>query len=134
MRFFEFITETESDSLDDFVTMLQTAQGRYVTKKDTSPLSWEAISSMAKNIGITMFADPNKGYDTFKQLWDTNPRAKSLLDPIIKNFNANGIEFEVPKSNDMQPADTDDSEQAVDKMASGAAQDLVNQNQQTIQV
>jgi hypothetical protein len=134
MRFFEFITEIETDGLDDFVTMLQTAQGRYATKKDTSLLSWEAISAMAKNIGLPMFADPNKGYDTFKQLWDTNPRAKSLLDPIVKNFNASGIGFEVPVSNDKQQANTDDSEQAVDKMASGAAQDLVNQNQQTIQV
>jgi len=118
MRFFEF-TGT-SDTTDRYVIVLKNLIGRYSSKKEPAKLNWAALNKMTKTAGIEMAAD----YETFKSLYDTTPAIQGL----VKNFNANGIELNVPGAKEEEPApqadgaaQPTDSQAAVDKIAASAA-------------
>lgn len=125
MRYFEFVTEEKYDGLDNFVTMLKNLKGRYTSKGQPAQMNWQAISQIAKKTRFEVLGDPKNGYETFKSLWDTDPKAKSLLEPIVKNFNQQGIELNIPgieaEPTTATAAEPQDSQQAVDKMAASAA-------------
>jgi hypothetical protein len=96
MRFFEIITEEKYSGLDNFVTMLKNLVGRYTSKGQSAPLNWKAVAEIAKKTEFEMLGDPANGYETFKSLWDKDPKAKALLEPLVKNFNAQGLELNIP--------------------------------------
>jgi len=126
MRFYEIITEETADSgLDSFITLLKNFVGRYASKGSPAPLNWKTISSIAKKSNFEVLGDPVNGYETFKSMWDNDPKAKALLEPIVKNFNEKGIELNVPGAPDAQQQATQgpeqDSQAAVDKIAASAA-------------
>jgi hypothetical protein len=130
MRFREFAGD---DALDKFVTALRSEIGSADGK--SLPLSWTAISSLAKSSGFEMMSDPRSAFDTFKKLWDTNPEAKQKLEPLVADFNERSINLNVPGAESgEEPTSTDDSEQAVAQMAASAADDQIDQNQNTPQI
>jgi hypothetical protein len=138
MRFFEFITEEKYNGLDNFVTMLKNLSGRYTSKATPAVLRWEAIAQIAKKTEFEVMSDPAHGYETFKSLWDKDPKAKALLEPIVKNFSGRGIELNIPGTSDAEEPEQGDSKEtpqdAVEKMASGAVNQQISQNQQGVQV
>ena len=130
MRFREFAGD---NALDKFVTALRSEIGSADGK--SLPLSWSAVANLAKAAGFEMMSDPQAAFGTFKDLWDKNPQAKQLLEPLVSNFNARGIELNVPGADsDETTADSDDSEQAVAQMAASAADYQIDQNQSTPQI
>ena len=139
MRFFEFITEEKYDGLNHFVTMLKNLVGRYTSKGQQAPLNWKAVAEIAKKTEFEVLGDPANGYETFKSLWDNDPKAKALLEPLVKNFNAQGLELNIPgaPNAETQPTHGDNKEtpaDAVAKMASGAVNQQIAQTQQGVQV
>lgn len=127
MRFFEF--EQSNDAYEDkFVMVLRNFIGRSASKKVPSKLNWNALNNIMKTVGFEFPAD----YETFKAMYDASPTLQSM----VKNFNADGIELNVPGApDDEQPKqDGSDSEEAVAKMASSAADKQIAQNQATPQV
>jgi hypothetical protein len=125
MRFFEFVNDAYEDK---FVMILRNFIGRAASKKVPSKLNWNALNRITKANGFEMAAD----YETFKGMYDASP----VLQNMVKNFNADGIELNVPGApDDEQPKqDGTDSEQEIAKIAAGAADKQVAQNQQTPQV
>jgi hypothetical protein len=118
MRFFEF-TGTD-DTIDRYVIVLKNLIGRYASKKENAKLNWPALNKLVGTAGIEMTAD----YETFKAMYDSNP----ALQGLVKNFNADGIELNVPgapeepaEQEPTQGSDTTDSQAAVDKIAASAA-------------
>jgi hypothetical protein len=126
MRFFEF----SSDSYEDkFVMILRNFIGRAASKKAPSKLNWKALNQITSSSGFEMGAD----YESFKAMYDASP----TLQNMVRNFNADGIELNVPGApNSDQPKQgaEDDSEEAIAKMASSAADKQIAQNQATPQV
>jgi len=121
MRFFEF--KGADDPVERYIVVLKNIIGRYASKKENAKLNWAALNKLTNSSGIEMTAD----YETFKAMYDSNP----ALQGLIKNFNADGIELNVPgapeESEDQQAASADgtakpsDSQDAVDKIAASAA-------------
>lgn len=114
MRFFEF-ADTDL-GLDKFVMILKNFVGRATSKKQAAKLNWRALQKIATDSGFEMGAD----YETFKSMYDSSPAIQAL----VKNFNADGIELNVPGTDkDTQtPVKQDQTSQdAVDKIAAGAA-------------
>jgi hypothetical protein len=137
MRFFEIITEEKYSGLDNFVTMLKNLVGRYTSKGQPAPLNWKAVAEIAKKTEFEMLGDPANGYETFKSLWDKDPKAKALLEPLVKNFNAQGLELNIPGAPDAEKEPTqggESPEDAVAKTAAGAVNQQIAQNQQGVQV
>jgi hypothetical protein len=139
MRYFEFITEDKYNGLDNFVTMLKNLAGRYTSKRQQAPLNWEAVAEIARKTEFEMMGDPANGYETFKSLWDKNPKAKAILEPMVKNFNAQGIELNIPgapnaEKDSTQGPNQETPQDAVEKMAAGAVNQQIAQNQQGVQV
>jgi hypothetical protein len=131
MRFFEFAGD---NSLDKFVTTLRNQVGRYSSKNSPGIINWSAISSIAKSSGFEVLANPKTGYEIFKMLWDRDPQAKSLLEPMVKNFNDRGLELKIPGAPDSEKEPTQgqkDSEQAVADIAAAAAPKQLAQSNQT---
>jgi hypothetical protein len=123
MRIFEFAGD---DNLDKFVAVLKNFVGRYASKKVPAKLNWEAINRVLKSSGSELTAD----YETFKTLYDANP----VLQNLVKNFNAQGIELNIPGAPDAeepQQAQGQTSQDAVDKTAAGAAAGQLAQSQAT---
>ena len=126
MRFFEFAnTDT---GLDKFVTILRNFIGRAASKKTPAKLNWASLQSIAQQSGFEMGAD----YETFKQIYDTNPSIQNL----VKDFNADGIELAVPGIPDSEPQGSgtqsaQDSQAAVDAAAASAAPGITAQSQAT---
>lgn len=115
MRIFEFAGE---DNLDKFTVVLRNFVGRNSSKKAAAKLNWEALNRIMKASGIELMAD----YETFKSMYDKSAQLQTL----VKNFNSNGIELNVPGAPDSQQAgdgtaEPGDSQAAVDKIAAGAA-------------
>ena len=115
MRIFEFAGE---DNLDKFTVILKNFVGRNASKKAAAKLNWEALDRIMRSSGIELMAD----YETFKAMYDRSAQLQSL----VKNFNADGIELNVPGAPDSQAqasgtAQPQDSQAAVDKMAASAA-------------
>jgi hypothetical protein len=129
MRFFEF-TRTNA-SLDKFVMILNHEIGNYARKGVPAKLNWANIAQLAKKSGFEMLGDPNRGYETFKVIYDSTP----AIQQMVKNFNANGLELNVPGAPEAEEPEQDgtDSQAAVDKTAASAAPQQMAQSQQTAQ-
>ena len=140
MRFFEIVNEEKYNGLNNFVTMLGNLVGRSTSKRQQAPFNWEAVARMAKKSGFEVLGDPKRGYQTFKSLWDQNPQAKALLEPLIKNYNERGIELNVPgaeepgDATEPVPGGGQDSEAEVGKIADANAAQQLAQNQAGIKV
>jgi hypothetical protein len=123
MRIFEFAGD---DNLDKFVAVLKNFVGRYASKKASAQLNWEAINRVLKSSGSELTAD----YETFKALYDANP----VLQNLVKNFNAQGIELNIPGASDAEEPEQSQgqtSQDEVDKTAAGAAAGQLAQSQAT---
>lgn len=117
MRFFEFSNSKDLD-LDRFITVLRNFIGRASSKKSPAKLNWASLERIAKISGFELAAD----YETFKAIYDSHPEIQNL----IKNFNADGIELNVPGAPDAEPRgdgtqQPQDSQAAIDKIAASAA-------------
>lgn len=114
MRFFEF---ADADvGVDKFVMILRNFIGRAASKKQPAKLNWAGLQKIASDAGFEMGAD----YETFKAMYDSNPAIQGL----VKNFNADGIELNVPgtdKDTETPVKSGETSQDAVDKMAASAA-------------
>lgn len=108
MRFFEF----DTPDIDRFVALIKNLIGRAASKKAPSVLNWNAISQMSRSNGFEFGAD----YETFKAMYDSNP----ALQMLVKNFNADGIELNVPGAPDSEQP-TQDGETNQDKINQTAA-------------
>jgi hypothetical protein len=120
MRIYEFAGDS---NLDKFIVVLKNVIGSHSKKQSPAPLNWAAVAEIAKKSGFEVMSDQNTGYETFKSLWDTNPQARTLLEPMVKNFNANGLELKVPGAPDAEQPEQggETSQDAVDKIAASAA-------------
>jgi len=121
MRFFEF----SDTGIDKFIIILKNFIGRSSSKKEPARLNWASLSKIATDAGFEMGAD----YETFKSMYDSNP----VLQQLVKNFNADGIELAVPGT--AQAGDKDaqspvkkgqTSQDAVDKIAASSAPQQLN--------
>lgn len=115
MRIFEVV---ENDNIERFVVVLRNFIGRAASKKTPAKLNWSGLNQLSKSSGVELAAD----YETFKSMYDSNP----VLQNLVKNFNDQGIELNVPGAPDEEPkgdgtAQPADSQAAVDKIAAGAA-------------
>jgi len=112
MRFVEF---APNQMIDRYVVVLKNIIGRASAKKVPAKLNWRGLNSILKSNDASIAAD----YETFKSMYDSSPAIQNL----VKNFNADGIELNVPgASDDQTPADgTTDSQAAVDQTAASAA-------------
>jgi hypothetical protein len=125
MRLFEFAGD---DNLDKFIVVLKNFIGRYSSKKAPAKLNWSALDRITQSSGIETMAD----YETFKAMYDSSPQLQTL----VKNFNADGIELNVPGAPDADKEPTQDSEtsaEKIDKIASAAAPKQLAANQAGIQ-
>ncbi len=114
MRFFEF---ADADlGVDKFVMILRNFIGRASSKKQPAKLNWAGLQKIATDAGFEMGAD----YETFKAMYDSNPAIQGL----VKNFNADGIELNVPgtdKDTETPVKQGETPQDAVDKIAASAA-------------
>ncbi len=115
MRFFEFAGDDEGDKL---VIVLKNYIGRAASKKSPAKLNWAGLNQVLKSNGFEVAAD----YETFKSIYDSSP----VVQTLVKNFNADGIELNVPGAPDEEPKgdgtqSPQDSQAAVDKIAASAA-------------
>jgi hypothetical protein len=125
MRLFEFAGD---DNLDKFIVVLKNFIGRYSSKKAPAKLNWGALDRITQSSGIETMAD----YETFKAMYDSSPQLQTL----VKNFNADGIELNVPGAPDADKEPTQDGEtsaEKIDKIASAAAPKQLAANQAGIQ-
>lgn len=116
MRFFEF-ADTDA-GLDKFVMILRNFIGRASSKKAPAKMNWNGLQKIANDSGFEFAAD----YETFKSMYDSSPAIQNL----VKNFNDQGIELNVPGAPDEEPKGDgtqtpQDSQAAVDKIAASAA-------------
>jgi hypothetical protein len=116
MRIFEFAGGDEN--LEKFIVVLRNFIGRAASKKAPAKLNWAGLDQISKTSGIELTAD----YETFKSMYDSSP----ALQALVKNFNADGVELNVPGAPEQEPKGDGtqtpaDSQAAVDKIAAGAA-------------
>lgn len=129
MRVFEFVS---SDSgLDKFIIVLKNEIGNFSRKRSRAELNWAYVSELAKKANFEFLSDPKTGYETFKSIYDSNPSIQAL----IKDFNAKGIELNVPGAPDSEKtaSGTQDSQQAVDQAAASAAPQQLAQQTAPVQ-
>ena len=120
MRFFEF-TGTD-ETIDKYVILLKNIIGRAEMKKSPAKMNWAGLSNLALKNKIQLAAD----YETFKATYDSSPAIQSL----VKNFNADGIELDVPGAPDADPQSPQgdqSSQDAVDQTAASAAPQQLSQ-------
>lgn len=115
MRFFEFQGD---DGVDKFVMVLRNYVGRASSKKAPAKLNWNGLQQVLRSMGFEISAD----YETFKAMYDASPAIQGL----VKNFNDQGIELNVPGAPDEEPKGDgtkgpEDSQAAVDQTAASAA-------------
>jgi len=114
MRFFEFAGDESNDKL---VMVLRNYIGRAASKKANSKLNWNGLNQVLKARGNELGAD----YETFKAMYDSMP----AIQQMVKNFNQDGIELNVPGAPDDEKEPTQGtgqtSQDAVDQMAASAA-------------
>jgi hypothetical protein len=126
MRIFEFAGD---DNLDKFIVVLRNFIGRHASKKVAAKLNWSALNRIADVSGIELMAD----YETFKSMYDSKPQLQSL----VKNFNSDGIELNVPGAPDAdepKQGKGESPEDAVAKTAAGAVSQQISQNQQGVKI
>jgi len=130
MRFFEFSGDEANDQ-DRFLIVLRNYIGRAASKKAPAKLNWAGLNKVLQTNGFELTAD----YETFKSMYDSNPAIQNM----VKNFNADGVELNVPGAPDSnaekEPAQGtgQDSEEAVAKIAASAAPQQLAQSQAGIQ-
>ena len=130
MRFFEF--SDTGDETDKFLMVLRNYIGRASSKKSPAKLNWNGLNQVLKTNGFELTAD----YETFKAMYDASPAVQSL----VKNFNQDGIELNVPGApesdaeKEPDQGQGQDSQAAVDQTASSAAAGQLAQSQATPQV
>ena len=128
MRFFEFAGDATGDK---FVMVLRNYIGRAASKKAPAKLNWGGLNKVLATNGFELTAD----YETFKAMYDSSPAIQTM----IKDFNQDGIELNVPGVPDgTQPqgsgtAQPQDSQAAVDQTAASAAAGQLAQSQATPQ-
>jgi hypothetical protein len=127
MRFFEFSGDDEGDR---FVMVLRNYIGRAASKKAPAKLNWNGLNKVLATNGFELTAD----YETFKAMYDSIP----TIQQMVKNFNADGIELNVPGAPDEEPKGDGtqtaaDSQAAVDQTAASAAAVQLAQSQTTPQ-
>lgn len=115
MRFFEFAGDNEGDR---FVMVLRNYIGRAASKKAPAKLNWNGLNKVLSTNGFELTAD----YETFKAMYDSVP----TIQQMVKNFDADGIELNVPGAPEEEPKGDGtetaaDSQAAVDKIAASAA-------------
>lgn len=81
MRFFEFAGS------DKFILVIKNFIGRAQSKKQPAKLNWATLTNLLHQVG-----EEAMDYETFKAMYDGNPS----IQPLIANFDANGIELNVP--------------------------------------
>lgn len=127
MRFFEFAgDEGEGIGIDRFIMVLRNYIGRASSRKAPARLNWMGLNRIAKMSGFELAAD----YPTFKAMFDNNPAIQDL----VKDFNQDGIELNVPGAPDAQQEPTQGgqtSQDAVDQAAASAAPAQLAQTQAT---
>jgi hypothetical protein len=114
MRFFEF--SNDEMGLDKFVIVLKNFIGRSASKKQPAKLNWASLQKIASDSGFEMGAD----YETFKSIYDSSP----IIQQLVKNFNADGVELNVPgtdKETQTPVKQGETPQDAVDKIAASAA-------------
>lgn len=114
MRFLEFANNDLG--LDKFIAIMKNQIGRASSKKTSAIFNWAAIQQIADKVGFELVAD----YETFKAIYDSTP----ALQNIVKNFDADGIELNVPgtdKDTQTPIKQGQTSQDAVDKIAASAA-------------
>lgn len=121
MRFFEFAGDDEGDR---FLMVLKNYIGRAASKKAPAKLNWNGLNKVLATSGFELATD----YETFKAMYDGSPAIQAL----VKNFNDDGIELNVPGAPDADQEPTQGtgqtSQQAVDQIAASAApQQLASQ-------
>lgn len=121
MRFFEFAGDDEGDR---FLMVLKNYIGRAASKKAPAKLNWNGLNKVLSTSGFELTAD----YETFKAMYDGSPAIQAL----VKNFNDDGIELNVPGAPDAEKEPTQGtgqtSQDAVDQIAASAApQQLASQ-------
>ena len=127
MRFFEFSGDDEGDR---FVMVLRNYIGRAASKKAPAKLNWNGLNKVLAMNGFELTAD----YETFKAMYDSIPSIQQM----VKNFNDDGIELNVPGAPDEEPKGDGtqtaaDSQAAVDQAAASAAAGQLAQSQATPQ-
>jgi hypothetical protein len=127
MRFFEFSGDDEGDR---FVMVLRNYIGRAASKKAPAKLNWNGLNKVLAMNGFELTAD----YETFKAMYDSIPSIQQM----VKNFNDDGIELNVPGAPDEEPKGDGtqtpaDSQAAVDQTAASAAAGQLAQSQATPQ-
>jgi hypothetical protein len=123
MRIFEFAGD---DSLDKFIVILKNFIGRHASKNAPAKLNWAALNRITRSSGNEIAAD----YETFKSMYDANPQLQTL----VKNFNADGLELNVPGAPDAEEpkqGSGETSQDVVDQTASSAAAGQLAQSQTT---
>jgi len=112
MRFVEFAPD---QMIDRYVVILKNIIGRASSKKAPARLNWAGLNKILQSNDASLAAD----YEMFKAMYDSSPALQNL----VKNFNADGIELNVPGADDSEkPADgATDSQAAVDQAAASAA-------------
>jgi len=114
MRYFEFVNDDPTDKL---VVVLKNYIGRASSKGAGSQLNWNGLNKIFQTSGVELAAD----YETFKSIYDSNPVVQSL----VKDFNKDGINLNVPGAPDDQEQSPQKSGQTsqdqVDQIAASAA-------------
>jgi hypothetical protein len=112
MRFVEF---SPNMMIDRYVIVLKNLIGRASAKKVPAKMNWAGLNKILKSNDASLMTD----YEMFKSMYDSSPAIQNL----VKNFNADGIELNVPgAADDETPADgTTDAQAAVDATAASAA-------------
>jgi len=113
MRFVEF---APNQMIDRYVVVLKNLIGRASSKKSPAKLNWAGLNKILQSNDASIAAD----YETFKSMYDSSPALQNL----VKNFNQDGIELNVPGAPDadQEPTQGDQSSQdAVDATAASAA-------------
>lgn len=114
MRFFEF------SSSDKFILVIKNMIGRAQSKHQQSKLNWASLNSMLDQAG-----EEAMDYETFKAMYDSN----AALQPLIANFNADGIELKVPgvaKEPEQGSASQETPQDQVAQQAASVAQNQIS--------
>lgn len=127
MRIFEFADR----GVEKYVIVLRNLIGRAASRKAPAKLNWGGLNRLVGSTGNEVTAD----YETFKAMYDSTP----ALQTLVKDFNQNGIELNVPGAPEEAPqgsgtAQPQDSQAAVDQTAASAAAGQLAQSQSTPQV
>jgi hypothetical protein len=116
MRFFEFSNVGTSDK---FLLIIKNFIGRAQSKNQPAKLNWATLNSLLDQAG-----EEAMDYETFKAMYDANP----AIQPLIANFNADGIELKVPGVA-KEPEQGTSQETPQDQVSQQAAQVAQNQIQ-----